>query len=152
MRRHANAAEDDGGLQLQVFAVGAHRLFDLRCKLACGCQHQSANPEHAEAVVGTATHAEFVQHGQGEGRCFAGAGLGAGQQVLSSQNGGNGLCLNRGGGVVALLAHSFQYGRSQVQFIKIHKGARGWATLGGSICSAKKSGSQLKTEETHLGR
>jgi len=58
-----------------------------------------------------------------------------------------------------LLTHSFQNGRSQVQFIKVHKGARGWATLWVSACSAKKgqpvkdrgnTGGQVKDKQVCL--
>ena len=83
LRGHADTAKDDGRLQLQVLAIGAHRLFHLRGEFSGGREHQGANAKHAKAVGGASAHAEFVQHGQGECRCFAGAGLSACQQVLA---------------------------------------------------------------------
>ena len=83
MRGHADTAKNDGRLQLQVLAIGAHRLFHLRGEFSGRREHQGANAKHAKTVGGAAAHAEFVQHGQGECRCFAGAGLCARQQVKS---------------------------------------------------------------------
>ena len=61
-----------------------------------------------------------MQHGQGEGRCFASARLGTSQEVLSGQNDRNGLRLDGSGCLVALLVHSLENGRSQIQFFKFH--------------------------------
>ena len=63
---------------------------------------------------------ELVQHGQREGRRLAGAGLGAGEEVVTREHGGNRLGLDRGGGFVALLADGFQDGRGEIQFVKSH--------------------------------
>ena len=74
---HADTAKNDGGSQLQVFAVGADRFLDLGCKLTGGGEHQGTNAVDAKFVLGAAAHGELVQHRQGEGCRFAGACLGA---------------------------------------------------------------------------
>jgi len=103
-----------------VFAVSAHRLFHLSRQFTRRGQHQSADAIDPKLVGHAARHAELVQHGQGEGGGFTGAGLRAGQQIVAFEHGWDRLLLNRGGGVVALLAHGFQDGRSQFQFFKVH--------------------------------
>jgi hypothetical protein len=120
LRVHADAAEDDGGGQRQVLAVGADGLFHLRGQLARGREHQGGDAVLAELVGLALALGEEVQHGQRERRRLAGAGLGTAQQVVALEHGGNRLGLDRGGGVVALLVHGFQDGRSQVQFVKGH--------------------------------
>ena len=120
LRVHAHATKDHGGVELQVFAVIAHRLFDLSGQFAGGGEDQSADGFAANAVFARLTQTQLVQHGQGEGGGFASAGLGASQQVLPSQNGGNGLGLDRRGGFVAELTHRLHEGRSQIQFVKVH--------------------------------
>ena len=120
LRVHAHAAKNHGGVELQVFAIVTHRLFDLGGQFAGGCQHQSADGFAAKTVFARLTQAQLVQHGQGKRGGFACAGLGASQQVLSSQNGRNGLGLDGGRGVIAELAHSLHEGRSQIQFFKVH--------------------------------
>jgi len=72
-----------------------------------GGQHQGAHAVDAKFVFFAAAHGELVQHGQREGRCLAGAGLGACQQVVSGENRWNGLGLNRGGCFVALFEYGF---------------------------------------------
>ena len=77
LRVHANATKNNGGGELQIFAVGAHRFFHLCSKFACRGEHQSAHAVNTKFVFNAAAHGELVQHGQGEGGCFASAGLGA---------------------------------------------------------------------------
>ena len=117
LRVHADAAEDHGGSQLQVLAVGANGFLDLRRQLARGRQHQRADG----ARFGCRARAEQLQHGQREAGRLAGAGLCAGQQVVATQHHGNGLRLDGGGGRVALLLHRAQDGGGQVQFVKVHQ-------------------------------
>ena len=111
---HAHAAKNDGGAQFQVLAVGLHRLFHLGRQLAGGGEDQSPDAEAAEFVLGSRALAEFVQHGQHEGRGFAGAGLSAAEQVMPFQHRRNSLRLNGRGGFITLLEHGFDDGRSQV--------------------------------------
>ena len=116
LRVLAHAAEDHGGAELQVLAVGLHGFFHLGGEFARGGEHQGADG----AGLLRRAAAEQLQHGQGEGGGLAGAGLRAGQQVVALQHGGDGLLLDRGGLRVALLLHGLQNGRSQVQFFKVH--------------------------------
>jgi hypothetical protein len=61
-----------------------------------------------------------VQHGQREGGRLAGAGLGAGEEVVALENGRNGLGLDGGGGLVTLLVDRLEDGGGEFQFVKIH--------------------------------
>ena len=114
LRVHAHAAKDDGGGELQVFAVVTYRLFHLGREFAGGGQHECAHAVHAKFVFFAAAHGELVQHGQGECRCFTRASLGTCQQVVAGENRWNGLGLDRSGSLVALFGHSFLDGRSQI--------------------------------------
>ncbi len=117
---HAHAAEDDGGVDVQVLRVAAHRFLDLRCEFTRGRQHQGADALAAELVARHLALREAVQHGQGEGRGLAGAGLGACQQVVAGEHRRNGLCLDGSRVLVTLLKHGLQNGGSQIQFFKCH--------------------------------
>ena len=118
---HAHATKHhtriDGG---QVFAIGAHRFFDLRGQLAGRCQHQRADGFAAKTVFARLAQRQLVQHGQRERGGFACAGLRTSQQVLPFNHSRNGLRLNGGGRFIALLLHGLQNGRGQIQFFKVH--------------------------------
>jgi hypothetical protein len=77
-------------------------------------------PMPPNLLVALRARGELVQHRQREGGRLAGAGLGAAEQVVALEHGGNGLRLDGGGGVVTVLVHSLQDGGSQLQFVKIH--------------------------------
>ena len=117
LRVHADAAEDHGGRQLQVLAVAAHGLFDLRGQLARGRQYQGA--DGAGSRGGAA--GQQLQQRQGETGGLAGAGLRAGQQVMALQHDRDGLGLDGGGLGVAQFVHGFQDRRCQVQIVKVHR-------------------------------
>ena len=137
LRVHAHAAKDDGGGEFQVFAVGADGFFNLCGQFARRCQHQYADADAAKAAFGALAHAQALQHGQGEGGGFAGAGLRATQQVTPSKHAGDGLRLYRSWGVVALFEYGFQNGRSQVQFFKFHEFY--WRSVQSAWESARRS-------------
>ena len=82
----AHAAEDDGGAQGQVLAIGLKALLDLEGQLPGGGEDQGPDG----AALGLAA-AELLENGGGEGAGLAGAGLGAAQHVPAGQRGGNGL-------------------------------------------------------------
>ena len=107
LRAHAHTAKNHGAGELQVFTVGADGFFHLRGEFAGGGEHQRADAGATEFVLGAAAHGQAVQQRQGECGCFARAGLRATEEVAAFQNQRNGLRLDRGGNVVALLAHSF---------------------------------------------
>ena len=123
LRFHTHATKHNGGLQAKVFAVIFGGLLNLGSQFACGCEHQRANGFAAKFVSTGLCQAQFVQDGQHEGGCFAGASLRPCQQVVTCQDDGNRLCLHGGGCVVALLLHGLENGRSQIQFFKFHDGA-----------------------------
>ena len=92
-------------------------------------------PVPPNLLRGAAAHGELVQHRQREGRRLAGAGLGAAEQVVAVEHHGNGLGLDRGGGVVAVLVHGLQDGRGQLQFVKVHWKQQ--SALHGAVASAR---------------
>ena len=75
-----------------ALGVGAHGLGHLQGELAGGGQHQRLD------VRGVRVDA--LQHGQREGGGLAGAGLGQADDVAARQQRGDGLGLDRGGGLV----------------------------------------------------
>ena len=99
-------------------------LGDLRGKFACGRQHQGGDAVLAELVGLALALGELVQQGQGEGGRLAGARLGAAEEVVAVEDGGDRLGLDGGGDFVALLVHGLEDGRSQFQFIKGHWGQK----------------------------
>ena len=104
--RLTHPAEDDGGPQGQVLAVLLKAGLDLEGKLPGGGQDQRADGPRLPGGPGP----QQVQHGQGEGRRLAGAGLGAAQQVLALQHRGDGPRLDGGGLFIAGLGHRPQEG------------------------------------------
>ena len=86
LRGLAHAAEDDGRPQLEELPVLHKALLDLEGQLPGGGQDEGADGPRFFGRAG----AQQIQHGQGEGRRLAGAGLGTAQQVLPFQHRGNG--------------------------------------------------------------
>lgn len=117
---HANTAKNDGGLDVEVGGVKAHVLFDLRRQLTGGSQDQRTDGLVAPLVAAAFGFGQALQHRQGKGGRFAGAGLCACQQIAALQHERDGLGLDGGRRVVALLAHSLQNGWCQIQFFKVH--------------------------------
>ncbi len=122
LRIHADAAKNHGRRELQELAVGLDRLLDLGSQFAGGGEHQGADTGTAEFVLCATRHAQLVQHGQNERGGLASSGLGAAQQVVARQDYRDGLGLDGRWGLVALLAHSLDDGRSQIQIFKVHYG------------------------------
>ena len=84
--------------QVDVLAVVADALLDLRGQLTRGGEHQRAR-------IARAAGAKLLQDGQHEAGGLAGAGLGAGEHVAAREYGGNGFELDGGGNRVALFGH-----------------------------------------------
>ena len=79
--------------------------MDLRGQLARRRQDQGA----AAAARGRLTvGGQAMEDGQGEGGGLAGSGLGDAQQILAGHHAGNGLGLDRGGGLVALVGKGLE--------------------------------------------
>ncbi len=91
-------AEDHRDAQAEEAAVAAEAVGDLAGEFPGRAQHQhAATPARGRLTVGL----QPVQDRQGEGRGLAGAGLGDAEQVPALHHRGDGLGLDRGGGVVA---------------------------------------------------
>jgi hypothetical protein len=95
----ADASVDHRGARLEVPAVGAHALLDLRRELARGHEHQRLGMAMVERLA-----LEDLQHRQREASGLPGAGLRGGEQVAAREDDGDGLGLDGGGLGVALLS------------------------------------------------
>jgi hypothetical protein len=105
LRIDAHAAKDLVGAQRCVLAIVARALGHLRGEFAGRRQHQCARrAQRAGGRVG----GQSLQNGQHEAGRLAGAGLCTGQYVAALENGRNGLKLNGGRRVVALIGNSTQ--------------------------------------------
>ena len=90
-----------------VLSVGLEGLRYLCCELASRLQDQRAR--HARAG---ATSGQNIEHREREPGRLASAGLGAAQNVAAHEHVGDGLFLDRGGGLVAGVAHGLKnFGR-----------------------------------------
>ncbi|OFA04350.1 hypothetical protein DUGA2_26240 [Duganella sp. HH101] len=109
LRVDADAAEDHGGVQLGVLAVGAHAFLDLGREFAGRGQDQRAD-RTGGGVAGDGrafgVGRQTVQDGQREAGGLAGAGLCACQQVAAIQHRRDGLLLDGGGRGVAGFGNS----------------------------------------------
>jgi len=102
LRAETNAAEDHGGLERDMLAVGAYALLHLRRELARGRENQRAHRALRAARPGV----QKLQQRQRETGGLAGAGLRAGENIAAFENDGDGLQLDGGGLGVALFGHS----------------------------------------------
>ena len=116
LRLHADPAEDDGAAQPQVAAVLPGRLHDLGGELARRRDHERARRSARPAA------AQALQNRQQEGGRLAGAGLCAGNQVLSVERRRNGARLDRGGGFVTRAADRAEDFRAKAQIGELHTG------------------------------
>ena len=116
LRVDADAAEDHGGAQRQVLAVGAHALLHLRREFA-GRREDQARPDGARAKRWRCGGRQPLQQRQREAGGLAGAGLRGAEQVAPGEHDGDGLRLDGGGFGVALLGDSAeQLGRQAEAF------------------------------------
>ena len=121
LRLHADAAEHHHAGELGVLAVGAHAFLDLRGELARRRQDQGADRQLAARVAHRRLGHQAMQQRQDEAGGLAGAGLGAAHDVAAGEDGGNGLGLDRGGGVVAGFVNGTQQGLGQAEGIESHE-------------------------------
>ena len=103
-----HAAEDGGGAQRDVLAIGADALLYLHGQLAGGREDEGPDGVARGGGRSAGVGRQQLQHGQGEAGGLAGAGLGAAHEVAAFQHQGNGLDLDGGGVFVALLAYGAQ--------------------------------------------
>ncbi len=116
LRRHADATINDGGLDRQILAVGAHAVFDLCCEFARRRQDQHAR---LGARLGRAAR-EQLQYRQREAGGLAGAGLRSGHQVMPAEHDGNRLCLDWCWCVVTLFGNGAQNVGGQAEIGEMH--------------------------------
>ena len=90
-----DAADDQRDVELVVDAVFGKALFDLGGEFARRLEDERAR--HAGAGAALLQHGQHRQH---EGRGLAGAGLRDAEHVAAGEHVGNGLILDRGGGLV----------------------------------------------------
>ena len=98
-----DAAEDHADFEAEAFAISFEAFGNLHCQLTSGGEDQAA---HA-ATEGLAWIAgKAVQHGQRKGCGLTGAGLCAGEQVVTFEQDRDGFGLNGRGRGVALCFES----------------------------------------------
>ena len=110
-----NAAEDDGGPQLQVGAVPVEGLADLEGQFPGGGDHE--RPDDPRVLMARMLQGQLLQDGDGEGRRLARARLGAAQKVFPRQKGRDGLGLDGRGLLVALFVQGSDDGLNDAQFV-----------------------------------
>ena len=93
-----HAAEDEERGEARAAGEGAEGGLDLHRELAGGGEDEGAAGLRRRAAL---EREELVQDGQREGRGLAGAGLGDAEDVAARHLRGDGLGLDRGGGVEA---------------------------------------------------
>ncbi len=118
LRVNADAAENHQRTQVEVFAVVAYVFADLRRQFARRRQDQGAY--RTAAFRAARLGAEPLQQRQGKAGGFAGAGLGARQQIASGQHHGNRLTLDRRRFTVALFSDRAQNIGTQAERVKRH--------------------------------
>ena len=87
LRARRHAADDDHGAGADVVAVGADVLVDLQGQFAGGRQDQ----DQGRVALGRGTRSDVVDDRQRERGRLAGAGLGAGDQVVAGADDGDGI-------------------------------------------------------------
>jgi hypothetical protein len=102
-------------------AVGLDRLVHLDCQFARRRQHQHADRVASGRRTWAGEGKDALQQRQREGGRLAGAGLRATHQILTGENDGYRLGLDRGRLRVALVGNGFQQLRRQAEFIKMHR-------------------------------
>ena len=108
LRPDAHAAEDHHRREFQVLAVHADGFFDLRGEFAGGREDQRAQRLALGARVRGRLVGQALQHRQYETGGLAGAGLRAGEEVATGENGWNGLGLDRRRRGVAMIGDRAQ--------------------------------------------
>lgn len=95
-----------------MFSVSFDALLYLSGELAGGGENECTNGSLPAWFV---LH-EKLDHGQGEPGGFAGACLGGGDHVSSGEDGGDGLCLDRGRNCVTLVGYGLKnfLGKSEI--------------------------------------
>ncbi len=115
LRVYPDAAEDNGGVEAEVLAVGAHAFGDLGREFAGRRKYE--RPGSAPPCANLLASGKELKHGKREGGRFAGACLRACEYISALKDNGNGLGLNGCGNSVALCLDSTeQFGLEAEQF------------------------------------
>ena len=101
---HGHAAEDRRGADGSVRTVRTDGLLHLEGELSGRHDDERTGPD----LTGLTGSVERLDHGQHEGGGLAGARLSAHEHVTAGEDGGDGLCLDRGGFGVALVRDGTQ--------------------------------------------
>jgi hypothetical protein len=111
LRLDPDTTVNDRARLLRILAVDAHTFRDLRGELARGSKNQHPHRPATAGVRRDTMGHEPLQNRQYESCGLASAGLRAGEQVTSGENGGNRLGLDRrwhGIAVFGDCAHQFR--------------------------------------------
>ena len=126
-----HAADEQRHGQFVVLAVAVEVFLHLRGQFARRLQDQRARHAGPRAAL-----LKQRKHGQHEGGCLAGAGLGDAHDVTAFQHMRNGLFLNRGRGGVAGGSNCIQHLFAQSERVKCHV----WASLLVGWCWRRSAG------------
>src|SRR6185312_16153468 len=103
LRVDAYPAEHDSGADVEILAVIARALRDLRSQLTRGSEDEGARGATAMPL-----RRQLLEYGKNKCRGFSRARLGACNQVATGKHSGNSLGLNGTGGGVAFIRDSTQ--------------------------------------------
>ena len=105
----SHAAENDRGVEREIFSVGFDTVADLGSQFACRCQDKST---HVTFRSRRRVFAQTLKQRQGKAGCFTGPCLGSGEDITFAQDDRNCLLLDRGrAGVAFFFNRTKQFGR-----------------------------------------
>ena len=105
LRAEADTAEERHRGERGMLAVGPDRRLDLCGEFARGDEDQAADGPAAAPGTRCGRLRQALEHRQHESRRLAGAGLRAGEEIATGEDGRNGLQLNGGGHRIALVGN-----------------------------------------------
>ena len=119
LRALADAAEDGGDLERQIFRVNADVFLDLHDELAGGGDDEHPGAAAAGGVLGEGKQGEDRED---KGGGLAGASLGDADEVMAGEDLGNGLDLDGGGLGISSLLDCLEDIRAEIERGKWHRG------------------------------
>ena len=103
-------------------SVGGKAIADLGSEFAGGCKHQGANFARSfGGGIAFACGEHAVQSGESKSGCFAGACLGAADEVVAFHDNGDGFGLDGGGDLVAAILDRANEGFGQLQIFEFRQ-------------------------------
>ena len=112
LRRLADTAEDDGGIEREVATVDAQAVADLGRQFPSRREHERTDGP----AVGGFLSGKMVKDGKGERRCFSRTGLGDTEHVSAVHQGRNGFRLHRCWCAVAFAVEGLQNSVVEMKF------------------------------------